>query len=102
VCSGTSTGDAFDLEVRCDDDGDSRQVTVELRSDARSYRQSFGQGGDWLNLASFDPLLMLLYLTVYAFRLGTIVGTVAYRTESVWSGLTVVTIANLTLSLLLV
>lgn len=49
-------GDSFELEVWCDDDGDRRQVTVVLRSEARSYRQSFGQGGDWLNSASFDPI----------------------------------------------
>ena len=48
--------DSFDLEVKCDDDGDRQQVTVSLRSDGRSYRQSFGQGGDWLTLASFDPI----------------------------------------------
>jgi membrane protease YdiL (CAAX protease family) len=50
----------------------------------------------------FDPLSALLYLTVYAFGLGIIVGTVAYRTESIWPGLAVVTVANLILSLLLV
>jgi hypothetical protein len=49
-------GDSFDLKVWCDDDGDRRQVTVVLRSEARSYRESFGQGGDWLSLASFDPI----------------------------------------------
>jgi hypothetical protein len=48
--------DSFELEVRCDDDGDRRKVTVALRSDRRSFRQSFGQGGDWLNLAAFDPI----------------------------------------------
>ena len=49
-------GDSFDLEVRCADDGDRSTVTIEIQSDARSYRQSFKQGGDWLNAATFDPL----------------------------------------------
>jgi hypothetical protein len=48
--------DSVDLEVRCDDDGARRQITVSHRADGRSYRQSFGQGGDWLNLASFDSI----------------------------------------------
>jgi hypothetical protein len=48
--------DSFDLEVQCDDDGVRREVTVSLRADGQSYRQSFGQGGDWLNLASFGPI----------------------------------------------
>ena len=48
--------ESFDLEVQCDDDGDRRQVTVSFWSEGRSYRQSFGQGGDWLNSASFDPI----------------------------------------------
>jgi hypothetical protein len=48
--------DAFELEVRCDDDGDRRKVTVALRSDRRSFRQSFWQGGDWFKFAAFDPV----------------------------------------------
>lgn len=50
----------------------------------------------------FDPVRAVLYLAVYAFGLGVIVGTVAHRTESIWPGLAVVTAANLILSVLLV
>ena len=50
----------------------------------------------------FDPVRAFLYLAVYAFGLGMIVGTVAHRTESIWPGLAVVTIANLLLTLILV
>jgi membrane protease YdiL (CAAX protease family) len=50
----------------------------------------------------FDHLPALLYLTVHALGLRHIVGTVARRLKSVWPGLTVVTVANLILSLLFV
>lgn len=50
----------------------------------------------------FDPVQALIYLAVYAFGLGIVVGTVAHRTESIWPGLAVVTVANLVLSLILV
>lgn len=50
----------------------------------------------------FDALQAVLYLLVYAFGLGVVVGTVAHRTDSIWPGLLVVTVANLILSVLLV
>jgi len=50
----------------------------------------------------FTPIRAAVYLLVYAFGLGVVVGTVAHRTESIWPGLLVVTIANLLLTVILV
>jgi len=50
----------------------------------------------------FEPLQAALYLLIYAFGLGVIVGAAAHRTESIWPGLVVVTIANLVLTAILV
>lgn len=50
----------------------------------------------------FDPLQAVLYLLVYAFGLGVIVGAAAQRTRSIWPGLAVVTVANLVLTAVLV
>lgn len=50
----------------------------------------------------FDPLQGALYLLFYAFGLGVIVGTAAHRTQSIWPGLAIVTVANLVLTAVLV
>ncbi len=50
----------------------------------------------------FEPLQAGLYLFVYAFGLGVIVGAGAQRTQSIWPGLAVVTVANLVLTAILV
>lgn len=50
----------------------------------------------------FEPLQAVLYLLVYAFGLGIIVGAAAQRTQSIWPGLAVVTVANLVLTAILV
>ena len=50
----------------------------------------------------FEPLQAALYLLVYAFGLGVIVGAAAQRTQSIWPGLAVVTVANLVLTAILV
>ncbi|MFO8116138.1 MAG: type II CAAX endopeptidase family protein [Halorubrum sp.] len=50
----------------------------------------------------FEPLQAALYLLVYAFGLGVIVGAAAQRTQSIWPGLVVVTAANLVLTAILV
>ncbi|MFC7174986.1 CPBP family intramembrane glutamic endopeptidase [Haloplanus litoreus] len=50
----------------------------------------------------FEPLQAGLYLLVYAFGLGVIVGSAAQRTQSIWPGLAVVTVANLVLTAILV
>lgn len=50
----------------------------------------------------FEPLQAALYLLVYAFGLGVIVGVAAQRTRSIWPGLAVVTVANLVLTAILV
>lgn len=50
----------------------------------------------------FDPLQAVLYLLIYAFGLGVIVGIAAQRTQSIWPGLAVVTVANLVLTAVLV
>ncbi len=50
----------------------------------------------------FEPLQAVLYLLIYAFGLGVIVGAAAHRTESIWPGLVVVTIPNLVLTAILV
>jgi len=50
----------------------------------------------------FEPLQAVLYLLVYAFGLGVIVGAAAQRTQSIWPGLAVVTVANLVLTAVLV
>jgi membrane protease YdiL (CAAX protease family) len=48
------------------------------------------------------PVQAFLYLVVYAFGLGIIVGTAAQRTASIWPGLAVVTVGNLVLTVVLV
>jgi membrane protease YdiL (CAAX protease family) len=50
----------------------------------------------------FSPVQAVLYLTIYAFGLGLVVGLAAQRTGSVLPGLAVVTVANLVLTFLLV
>jgi len=50
----------------------------------------------------FEPLQAALYLLVYAFGLGVILGIAAQRTQSIWPGLAVVTVANLVLTAILV
>jgi len=50
----------------------------------------------------FEPLQAALYPLNYAFGLGVIVGAAAQRTNSIWPGLAVVTIANLVLTAILV
>lgn len=50
----------------------------------------------------FGPVRAVVYLVVYAFGLGVVVGTVAQRTGSIWPGLVVVTVANAVLTVLLV
>ncbi|MDG5777413.1 CPBP family intramembrane glutamic endopeptidase [Haloarculaceae archaeon H-GB2-1] len=50
----------------------------------------------------FAPLQAALYLLVYAFGLGVILGVAAQRTQSIWPGLAVVTVANLVLTAILI
>lgn len=50
----------------------------------------------------FEPVQAVLYLLIYAFGLGVIVGVAAQRTQSIWPGLAVVTVANLVLTVILV
>jgi len=50
----------------------------------------------------FSPVQALVYLVVYAFSLGVVVGIAARRTDSILPGLAVVTVANLVLTYLLV
>jgi membrane protease YdiL (CAAX protease family) len=50
----------------------------------------------------FEPFQAALYLLIYAFGLGAIVGAAAQRTRSIWPGLAVVTVANLVLTAILI
>lgn len=50
----------------------------------------------------FDPPQGVLYLLIYAFGLGVIVGEAAQHTQSIWPGLAVVTVTNLVLTAILV
>ncbi|MFC6942578.1 CPBP family intramembrane glutamic endopeptidase [Salinirubellus sp. GCM10025818] len=50
----------------------------------------------------FEPFQTALYLLIYAFGLGVIVGAAAQRTQSIWPGLAVVTVANLVLTAILI
>ena len=50
----------------------------------------------------FEPFQAALYLLMYAFGLGVIVGAAAQRTQSIWPGLAVVTVANLVLTAILI
>lgn len=50
----------------------------------------------------FEPIQAALYLLVYAFGLGVILGVASYRTRSIWPGLAVVTVANLVLTAILI
>ena len=50
----------------------------------------------------FEPFQAALYLLIYAFGLGVIVGAAAQRTQSIWPGLAVVTVANLALTAILI
>lgn len=49
-----------------------------------------------------SPTQAALYLVVYAFGLGLVVGLAAHRTGSIFPGLVVVTVANFVLTILLV
>lgn len=50
----------------------------------------------------FEPFQAALYVLIYAFGLGVIVGAAAQRTQSIWPGLAVVTVANLVLTAILI
>ncbi|WP_129116283.1 CPBP family intramembrane glutamic endopeptidase [Halegenticoccus tardaugens] len=50
----------------------------------------------------FEPIQAVLYLLVYVFGLGVILGVASQRTQSIWPGLAVATVANLVLTAILI
>ncbi|WP_161618829.1 CPBP family intramembrane glutamic endopeptidase [Haloferax sulfurifontis] len=49
----------------------------------------------------FEPIQAVLYLLVYAFGLGVILGVASQGTQSIWPGLAVATVANFVLTAIL-